>query len=160
MEWHPLVGGATAVFAQSGAGSAVLSAAGEAGGLIGDVLADLVEDGTIDQEQADAIADALVERRTELREQAEALREQMREFLADGTLSAEGLAQLRETHPLRNLDQYLEDGQLTRDELRELRGIGFGPGHHFRGHWGGPRIEVPAAPETDPETDGSGSSTL
>jgi polyhydroxyalkanoate synthesis regulator phasin len=114
-----LVGGATAVLAQSGAAGAITGAATRATTLLGEVLDDLVGDGTIERSQADAILEAVDERRTELREQAEALREQMRTFLQDGTLSADELAQLPADHPLRNLDQFLEDGQLTRDELRQ-----------------------------------------
>jgi hypothetical protein len=134
-----LIGGATAVLAQSGAATgaatAVVNAATGAGSVLADVLGDLVTDGTINQSQADAITEAVDTRRTELREQAQALREQMRTFLEDGVLSAEELAKLPADHPLRNLDQYLEDGQLTADELRQLRGFGFG---HGRGHHGQP----------------------
>ncbi len=156
-----LVGGATAVLAQSGAAGTVVQAASDvatgAGTLLRDVLDDLVADGTIDQQQADAIADAMDERRTELREQAEALRVQMRTFLEDGVLSAEELAQLPEDHPLRNLDQYLEDGQLTTDELRELRGLGFGfggRGHH--GHGPGFAPGIPGDPPADGDSDSDG----
>jgi polyhydroxyalkanoate synthesis regulator phasin len=125
-----LVGGATAVLATTGAGSAMLTVAGGASTVLGDVLDDLVNDGVINQDQADAITDAVDERRETLRSEAKALREQMRTFLEDGVLSAEELAQLPEDHPLRNLDLYLEDGQLTQDELRALRGFGRGFGGH------------------------------
>jgi polyhydroxyalkanoate synthesis regulator phasin len=160
-----LIGGATAVLAQSGVGSTVAEAATGATTVLGQVLDELVGDGTITQDQADAIGDAVEERRTELREQAEALREQMRQFLEDGVLSAEELAQLPEDHPLRNLDQFLDDGQLTTEELRQLRGFGFGPGHHFRGPFhGGPGMELPVDPDTDsdsdPDAEGSSTSTL
>jgi hypothetical protein len=136
-----LVGGATAVLAQSGAGAGVIQAAtapgtpiGAAGTILSDVLENLVGDGTINQQQADAITKAVEDRKTELRDQAQKLREQMRTFLEDGTLSADELAQLPEDNPLRHLDQFLDDGQLTQDELRQLRGLGHfghGPG---RGH--------------------------
>ena len=164
-----IVAGATAVLAQSGAGTAVLTAASGATSVLGGVLADLVDDGTINQQQADAIEDALDQRVTDLRAEAERLREQMRAFLEDGALSADELAQLPEDHPLRNLDQYLEDGQLSQEELQQLRGFGFGHGHgvggfggpgrvHLRGFGpGGPWSDVApeTAPEASPETEGS-----
>ena len=161
-----LIGGATAVLAQSGvasgAASAVVNVAGGAGTILSDVLAGLVSDGTIDQSQADAITKAVETRKTELRAQAEALREQMRTFLEDGVLSAGELAQLPADHPLRNLDQYLEDGQLTADELRQLRGFGFGHGrgHHGPRPWAGDRgdVDTDATPDASPDA-GSSSST-
>lgn len=145
-----LVGIATAALAHGG-----YLGGGPAGtgSILSDVLDELVGDGTINQDQADAIDDAIEERRTELREEAEAVREQMREFLSDRTLSADELAQLPEDHPLRNLDQYLEDGQLTQDELRQLGGFGRGFGHH------GMRGEPPMTDDSsDDKTDDSTSS--
>lgn len=117
---------ATAVLAQTGGPSALLTAVGGASTVLSEVLADLVGDGVIDQSQADAILEAVDTRHEELRAERQRLREQLRTFLEDGTLSAEELAQLPEDHPLRNLDEYLDDGQLTLEELRELRGLGFG----------------------------------
>jgi hypothetical protein len=187
-----MVAGATAVFAQTGGAAgaanpitAASNLASGAGAILGDVLDDLVADGTIDQEQADAIEDAVEQRVTDLREEAERLREeaqrlreQIREFLEDGTLSEDELAQLPEDHPLRNLDAFLDDGQLTEDELRQLGGIGgfgFGRGGHFhvRGFGpGGPdemwKHVMPEAdpdatpdptPEPTPEAEGSSTST-
>jgi hypothetical protein len=122
---------ATAVLAQTG-GPALLTAVGGASTVLSDVLADLVGDGVIDQSQADAILEAVDTRHEELRAERQRLREQLRASLEDGTLSADELAQLPEDHPLRNLDEYLDDGQLTLEELRQLRGFGFGFGH--RGH--------------------------
>jgi polyhydroxyalkanoate synthesis regulator phasin len=157
-----LIGGATAVLAQSGTGPAAVSAAsgalGGAGSLLHDVLSDLVGEGTITEDQADAITEALEERRTELREHAEALRERMREFLEDEVLTEEELAQLPEDHPLRNLDRYLEDGQITVDELRELGrfGHGFGRGGPggLGGHHGlGPGLFFEGGPDMSPNTD-------
>ena len=71
-------------------------------------------------------------------------------------VTSDELAQLPADNPLRNLDQFLDDGRLTKDELRQLRGFrGFGPG---RGHgpWGpggGPDGNV--APEASPATGSS-----
>ena len=130
-----LLVGATSVLAApaaDGPANVVQAALGRAGSVLSDVLDDLVGKGTITRAQADAIEQAVDARRTELQAERERLREQMQTFLEDGVLSAEELAQLPEDHPLRNLDQYLEDGQLTLDELRALRAMG-GHGHH--GGW-------------------------
>jgi hypothetical protein len=152
-----LVGGATAVLAQpggvAGGASSVGTVVDRAGGLLEDVLGDLVDDGTLTQEQADAVTDGVETRREELRTEFETLREQMRGFLEDDTLSADELAQLPEDHPLRNLDQYLEDGQLTEDELRELRPLGRG-GHHGRGGFGPGGFGPGALPGSEPRGDG------
>jgi hypothetical protein len=139
-----LVVGATAVLAQTGSGSAVLTALGGASTVLTDVLADLVGDGVINQSQADAITEAVDTRREELRAERERLREQLQGFLEDGTLSAEELAQLPEDHPLRNLDSFLDDGQLTQEELLQLRGFGFG--HRGHGWFRGPGIDPDASP--------------
>jgi hypothetical protein len=148
-----LVLGATAVLAQQGNGSVVLTAVGGASTVLGDVLADLVSDGVIDQSQADAIIDAVDTRHEELRAEHQRLREQLRGFLEDGTLSAEELAQLPEDHPLRNLDEFLDDGQLTLEELRQLRGFGFGFGHRGHGWFRDlePEPEGSPAPSSSPE---------
>jgi len=136
-----LVGGATAVLAQTGAATAVTAAIAHAGGLLEEVLTDLVADDVLTQAQADAVSEAVKTRHEERRAEHKALREQMRTFLEDRVLSADELAQLPEDHPLRNLDSYLDDGQLTEDELRELRPFG-------RGHHRGPGFHGPGA--TDP----------
>ena len=145
-----LIGGATAVLAESGAVDGVTGTVGgvvhRAGGVLEEVLGGLVEDGTLTQEQADAVTDGVETRHEEIRSEMQALHEQLRGFLEDGVLSADELAQLPEDHPLRNLDTYLEDGQLTEDELAELRPIGRG---HFHGH--GPRgFFGPGAPGDAP----------
>ena len=145
-----LIGGATAVLAESGGVEGVTDTVGgvvmRAGGVLEEVLDGLVEDGTLTQEQADAVTEGVETQREEIRSEHEALREQLRGFLEDGALSADELAQLPEEHPLRNLDTYLEDGQLTEDELSELGPIGPGRGH---GH--GPRgFFWPGAPDDAP----------
>jgi hypothetical protein len=154
-----LVGGATAVFAQSGAATALVDGAKGAGGLLAEVLSELVDDGTITQDQADAITDRLETRREEARAETEALREQLRTFLEDGTLSADELAQLPEDNPLRNLDEFLDDGQLTQDELQQLRGPWFGPGvgpGFGRGHHGGGFFFGPGPDRNGTDDDGDG----
>jgi polyhydroxyalkanoate synthesis regulator phasin len=152
-----LIGGATAVLAQSdgveGVTSAVGGAVERAGGVLQEVLDGLVDDGTLTQEEADAVSDGVETRREEIHTERQALREQMRGFLEDGVISAEELAQLPEDHPLRNLDTYLEDGQLTEDELAELRPFGRGHGHGPRGFGPGGPFGPGArddAPATDP----------
>ena len=144
-----VLAGTDAVNSATQGGTAV---AGRAIRVLEDVLSGLVDDGTITQEQSDAIVSAVEDRAEELRAQFKEQREQLREFLEDGVISADELAQLPEDHPLRNVDEsLLEDGQLTRDELRELRvgrgrgHHGFGPGHRLFGPGFERRDEAPDA---------------
>lgn len=127
--------GASTVMAAPAATSGlgvVATTIGNAGSVLSDVLDELVGNGTINQTQADAIEQAVEDKRAELQAEREALREQMETFLEDGELSADELAQLPADHPLRNLDQFLEDGKLDSDELQQLRGFG-GFGRHHGG---------------------------
>lgn len=115
--------------------------------VLDEVLGGLVSDGTITQAQADAVKEALQakaeEHRAERearREERQAQREQIREFLDDDVIDAGELAQLGSDHPFNDPDgplaEYLDDGELTREELREARperrhrgfGRGFGGG--------------------------------
>jgi hypothetical protein len=100
-------------------------------GFLEEVLDDLVDQGTIDDDQADAILDATEERATELREEWEERHPNMRSFrrgfrfgslLDDGGIDSDEYAELGENHPLKQLDvsEYLEDGLITSDELREI----------------------------------------
>ena len=112
----------------------------------GELLADVLEGfvpGTLTEEEADEILAAVEAKREEIRAEREAhraemeqFREQMWSFLEDGQLTEDELAQLPEDHPLLDPDgpaaEYLEDG-LSAEELAELRGE-FG----FRGGPGGP----------------------
>jgi polyhydroxyalkanoate synthesis regulator phasin len=118
------------------------------GGLLEEVLADLVNDGVINQEQSDAIVDALEAKVEERRAEAETRREEMRQaweqiqgFLEDEVITQDEINQLPEDSPLRDaFNSIAEDGQITLEQLRELRpwgGHGFGPG---RGH--GPRVLI------------------
>lgn len=95
------------------------------GRVLSGVLDELVTAGTITQEQADAILEALQAKRDEFRETRTANRQALRELLADGVLTAEELEQFPEWHPLRDPNgpaaPYLEDGQLTTEELAEIR---------------------------------------
>ncbi|REK12624.1 MAG: hypothetical protein DWQ40_10985 [Actinobacteria bacterium] len=95
------------------------------GAILEDVLSDLVEDGTIDQSQADAILDAVQAKAEELKARAAELREQIAQFLEDGVITADELAELPEDHPFNNPDgifaEALEDGELTLEEIQEAR---------------------------------------
>ena len=110
------------------------------GGLVDDVLDDLVADGTITQAQADAISEAMEARRDELKSQrGEGFPGRgfghrggpggfggpgLGSLLDDGVIESDELAELPEDHPLLDADgpaaPYLEDGELTMDELEEL----------------------------------------
>ena len=95
---------------------------------VAEVLAGLVADGTLTGDQVDVILAAL---ETAREERPRPIRNGMRagwqiaEMLEDGVIDAAELAELPEGHPLRDADgpagDYLVDGQLTRDELQELR---------------------------------------
>lgn len=90
-----------------------------------EVLDDLVESETITQAQADAISDALVAKTEEIKAERQAIRELISGFLDDDVLTADELAQLPDDHPFNNEDgrfsEALEDGELTRQEIREAR---------------------------------------
>ncbi len=123
----------------------------ERGFLLDDVLGDLVADGVITQEQADEIAAAMTARMEELRSELQERRGEFGflgrhgldfhgrfgDFLDDGVLDADELAQLPENHPLNDPEgpaaPYLEDGQLTQDELDELKAEIFPQGRGPRG---------------------------
>lgn len=123
----------------------------ERGFLLDDVLTDLVADGVITQEQADEIAAAMTARLEELRSELQERRGEFGflgrhgldfhgrfgDFLDDGVLDADELAQLPENHPLNDPEgpaaPYLEDGQLTQDELDELKAEVFPQGRGLRG---------------------------
>jgi len=117
--------------------------------IVGDVLDGLVADGVITQAQADQISDAVAARREELRAESGDGRglggrhggfgRGLSDLLEDGVIDADELAGLPEGHPLTDPDgpaaPYLEDGQITQEELDELLaelgpdGLGF-----FRHH--------------------------
>jgi hypothetical protein len=122
----------------------------ERGAILDEVLDQLVTDGVIDSDQATAIRDALEAKHDEMREQfgdhpgfrkhrgfRDGDRPNMRGFLEDGVIDADELAELPEGHPLADPDgpaaEYLDDGQLTTEELEELHGELGGRGHGPRG---------------------------
>ena len=129
----------------------------ERGTILNEVLEQLVSDGVIDSDQATAIAGALEAKHDEMREQfgdrprfqghggfRDGDRPDMPGFLEDGVIDADELAQLPDGHPLTDPDgpaaDYLDDGQLTAEELEELHGeFGGRRGHGPRG-FDGPAI--------------------
>lgn len=88
----------------------------------------LVDDGTLSTIQVDAIVETL---QTARDERPHPVRRSMRGgwqiagMLDDGVIDAAELAELPEGHPLADSDgpaaEYLDDGQLTKDELAQLR---------------------------------------
>ncbi len=107
----------------------------EKGAILDEVLDGLVTDGVIDSDQATKIKEALEAKHEELREQfgdrgprhhgfRDGNRLNVRGFLEDGVIDADELAQLPDGHPLTDPDgpaaDYLDDGQLTAEELEEL----------------------------------------
>jgi len=103
--------------------------------ILDEVLDGLVTDGVIDSDQATKIREALEAKHEELREQfgdrgprhhgfRDGNRLDMRGFLEDGVIDADELAQFPDGHPLTDPDgpaaEYLDDGQLTTEELEEL----------------------------------------
>jgi hypothetical protein len=127
------------------------------GALLADALSELVDEEVISQDQADAVQERVEqkaeERRQELIEEFGERPFRGRggfghfhggpglapEAFEDGVLDADELAALPEDHPLRDpegpLAEYLDDGQLTLDELREAHENGEleHQGRHFRG---------------------------
>lgn len=120
----------------------------ERGAILGEVLDQLVADGVITADQATQVADALEAKHDELREEfgdrrggrgfrGGGDRLGLMDALEDGVIDAAELAELPEGHPLTDPDgpaaQYLEDGQLTQEELDEMRAE-FGSQRGPRGH--------------------------
>lgn len=118
------------------------------GAILEETLSELVADGTITQAQADAITDALAAKaeahkaeREENREQRQAVRDQFRSAIEDGVIDSAELAELQaalpDGHWLNNPDSpaapYLQDGELTSDELSQLREELHGSRHGRRG---------------------------
>jgi len=100
--------------------------------VLDEVVQSLIDDGTITEDEAVIVKERFVAKHEELAAEREARREQRREdrelirgFLDDDVISASELAQLPDDHPLRNTEgvfsSALEDGQITRDELDQVR---------------------------------------
>jgi hypothetical protein len=100
--------------------------------VLDEVVQSLIDDGTITEDEAVIVKERFVAKHEELAAEREARQEQRREdrelirgFLDDDVISASELAQLPDDHPLRNTEgvfsSALEDGQITRDELDQVR---------------------------------------
>jgi polyhydroxyalkanoate synthesis regulator phasin len=107
-------------------------------GFLQDVLDDLVADGTLTDEQAAAVVDGVEAKAEELIEEHGDLRERLRDgrehwgpfksglrfgaILDDGGVDQDEYDGLDEDHPLKQVDvtEYLEDGTITPDELRQV----------------------------------------
>lgn len=103
--------------------------------VVAEVWEQLIADGVVTAEQAETIQQAFAEKRAELREQFDGFRggrhfghrfDDIRALLEDGVIDADELAELGEDHPLNDPDgpfaDLTEDGQITQEELEELRG--------------------------------------
>jgi len=102
------------------------------GTVLAEVLDGLVADGVITEAQAERITDALAVKRDEIREQYPNLGHRgfrrgfrLGSWLADGVIDADELAELPDDHPLVDPQgpaaPYLEDGQITQEELEHMR---------------------------------------
>jgi hypothetical protein len=126
---------------------------GPAADLLDEVLSGLVTDGTITQAQSDAITSALEQAITDKQSQAEQERQklmnewqQIQGFLSDGVITQDEVNQLPSDSPFRQVfDSIAQDGQISLDQLQQLRmfGPGFGvpgvPGVHVHGFGPGGR---------------------
>ena len=100
-------------------------------GLLTDVLDRLVGEGTLSRAQADAVEEAIREKAAERKPLRRAARRgaergyRLGRLLADDVIDADELEMLREDHPLRDPNgiaaPYLDDGQLTIEELKLIR---------------------------------------
>lgn len=105
-------------------------------GILGEVLEELVGDETITSDQADAITEAIREKAGQLKEQRRERLEDGRPhlhhpfrsgfrfgaLLDDGGIDESEYEDLGEDHPLKrvDVDEYLDDGLITPEELREI----------------------------------------
>ena len=128
----------------------------ERGAILEEVLGELVVDGVITSDQADQIAAALEAKHDELRAEFGDRRSPrgfrgdggLRALLEDGVIDADELAELPEDHPVFDPEgpfaDYLDDDQLTIEELEEIRGE-MAPHDGFRGRgFGRPGGQAPA----------------
>ena len=98
--------------------------------VLDEVLEGLVADGVITQPQSDEVREAFIDKREEIaadrearREEREELRDLIQGFLDDDVIDSDDLAQLPDDLPWFDDDsalaEALEDGELTKEELRE-----------------------------------------
>ncbi len=113
--------------------------------LLTDVLSDLVRNGTITQDQSDAITKALQQAITDKQTQADQQRQQLMQqwqqiqgFLSDGVITQDEVNQLPSDSPFRQVfDSVAKNGQVTLDQLQQLRMFGPGMGGPGAPGWGG-----------------------
>lgn len=121
--------------------------------LLADALGELIDEDVISQEQADAVQERVELKAEERREEFGEMRPGRgrrgsggflgSDVFEDGVLDADELAELPDDHPFLDPEgpfaAYLDDGQLTHEELHEaLENGDFGfRGRGFRGHGGG-----------------------
>ncbi len=105
------------------------------GSILEEVLAELVSDGALAQVQVDAIMTALGEKQAELVEAREQAKEQLQSFWEDDVLTEDEINRLPSADHILQMEgvaQALEDGQITRQELAQLRSDG-DSGHGRKG---------------------------
>lgn len=134
-----LLGVGSVAVARPGGGWSEEGDGAERVGVLAGVLGDLVTDGTITRDQADAITAALDEKKEEMAEKRRQAKEQLETFWEDGVLTSEEIAQLPFADRILEAEgvaEALEDGQITKEEMRELRpgkksrAAGFSKGFH------------------------------
>ena len=136
-----VLGVATAVMARGAHRSSGGGVRSERTSLLGQVLDELIEDRTITRQQSDAIKTALEEKRSEALEEAKAALDQLKAFWEDDVLTSDEIAQLPAAERITDVGgpfaEALEDGQITKEEMDEIRSEHFRgrrwPGHHGRG---------------------------
>ena len=111
--------------------------------ILEEVLAEMVAEGTLAQVQADMIVTALEAKRTEMLEARHQAKEMLELYWEDGILTEDEINQLPMAERILQMEgvsEALADGQITKDEMRELHpgkrgghhggGRGHGRGHH------------------------------
>lgn len=106
------------------------------GAIVAEVWEELIADGVVTAEQAETIQAAFQEKMAEIRAEfgdrgpRHRFHFQLGQLLEDGVIDADELAELGEDHPLNDPDgpfaDAAADGEITQEELEELRGsLGF-----------------------------------
>lgn len=142
-----VLGVATAVMARGAHRGSPGGAGIEGKSLLEGVLADLVDEGTITEEQAGAITTALAEKRSRALEEAKAALDQLKAFWEDDVLTADEISRLPFADRVADGDgpfaEALQDGQITKEELDEIRSEP-SPGHRRFGHHGRGPMRTPS----------------
>jgi|FLYL01.1.fsa_nt_gi polyhydroxyalkanoate synthesis regulator phasin len=115
-----VAGGALVAVAQTDEGGGSEAPERPRFGILGEVLDELVSDGVLDESQAEAVLDAVAAKKEEIRAERQALREQIQEFLSDGVITQDEIAQLPEDSRARQVLEELSDDEITVAEFRRL----------------------------------------